>query len=347
MPDDAQRMMRLHVDGTRACCEAAARAGVQRIVLASTSGTVAVSRRADEILDETSPTPRRSSPRWPYYARKIYQEEAARRACGDRHRAGGGEPEPAARAGRRSAVLDAAVLQFLAREIPPMPPGGLNFVDARDAAALLPAAMERGTPGERYLLGGPNWTFAEFFGRLERLTKVPGPHDQGARQAARCWRRARRPRCTATGAARRRIEPQSVEMAEYFWYFDSGKAARELGFIPRDATDTLFDTVTYIRANFLGNGALGEGGDGDEGLPKPLDRRPDRRAVRLGTSSRVRRRRRSSEPQTRSAPGNTSNVAGSRPGVSPSSSIGIFAVGVDGRGLERPHGRGADLFELR
>ena len=56
-----------------------------------------------------------------------------------------------------------------------MPPGGLNFVDARDVAAVMPVAMERGRPGERYLLGGHNWTFAEFFGRLERLTKVPGP----------------------------------------------------------------------------------------------------------------------------------------------------------------------------
>ena len=35
--------------------------------------------------------------------------------------------------------------------------------------------MERGTPGERYLVGAYNWTFAEFLGRLERLTKVPGP----------------------------------------------------------------------------------------------------------------------------------------------------------------------------
>ena len=52
------------------------------------------------------------------------------------------------------------------------------------------------------------------------------------------------------------VEPQSVEMAQYFWYFDAGKAARELGFSPRDPADTLRDTVKYIREQLLGNGAL-------------------------------------------------------------------------------------------
>jgi dihydroflavonol-4-reductase len=52
------------------------------------------------------------------------------------------------------------------------------------------------------------------------------------------------------------MEPQSVEMAEFFWYFDSGKAARELGFQPRDAADTLADTVRYVKEHILGNGAF-------------------------------------------------------------------------------------------
>jgi hypothetical protein len=41
-------------------------------------------------------------------------------------------------------------------------------------------------------------------------------------------------------------------MAEYFWYFHSNKARRELGFTSRDPGDTLNDTVQYLRENFLG-----------------------------------------------------------------------------------------------
>ncbi|MES1208868.1 MAG: hypothetical protein ABUS79_23260 [Pseudomonadota bacterium] len=47
--------------------------------------------------------------------------------------------------------------------------------------------------------------------------------------------------------------PTSVEMAQHVWYFDAGKAARELGFVPRDPADTLRDTVNYIRRHLLGN----------------------------------------------------------------------------------------------
>jgi dihydroflavonol-4-reductase len=52
------------------------------------------------------------------------------------------------------------------------------------------------------------------------------------------------------------VEPAAVEMAEYFWYLDSSKAARELGFSPRDPGETLLDTVKYLRENFLGGEAF-------------------------------------------------------------------------------------------
>jgi hypothetical protein len=48
-----------------------------------------------------------------------------------------------------------------------------------------------------------------------------------------------------------------VEMAQCFWYFDSGKAARELGFSPRDPADTLRDWVMYIREHLLSSDAFG------------------------------------------------------------------------------------------
>jgi dihydroflavonol-4-reductase len=52
------------------------------------------------------------------------------------------------------------------------------------------------------------------------------------------------------------VDPASVEMARFFWYFDSAKAREELGFSVREAAETLHDTVKYLRANFLGNDAL-------------------------------------------------------------------------------------------
>ena len=254
-PADAHRMHAVHVQGSRVLCSAAARMGVARIVMVSTSGTVAVSRRPDEMPDESSPTPLDIIARWPYYASKVYQEETARRECGDKVELVTLNPSLLLGPGDDRLSSTRPVLSFLAREIAMVPKGGLNFVDVRDVASLLAVAMERGRAGERYLVGGYNWTFAELFGRLERLTKVAGPALKSRGKLPLLATRAQAAFFRHWGRTPP-IEPQSVEMADYFWYFDAGKAARELGFTPREATATLFDTVTYIRNNFLGNGAL-------------------------------------------------------------------------------------------
>src|SRR5688572_12128787 len=174
--EDSSRMMRVHVDGTRRVLTAAKQAGVRRVVLASTSGTIAVSREAEPILDESAPYPTEIVSGWPYYLSKIYQEKLAL--------------DLAATLGIDLVVVNPSLLlgpgdlrdsstgdvrRFLDKKIPVVPPGGMCFVDARDAADGTLSAMEKGRTGERYLLGGPNWTIADFFGRLERISKVRGP----------------------------------------------------------------------------------------------------------------------------------------------------------------------------
>lgn len=249
--EDAHEMYKVHVEGTRVLCRAAAEHKVKRIVMSSTSGTVAVARNEDEMPGEDSPAPVEIIGRWPYYASKLYQEEAARRACGDKVELVTVNPSLLLGPGddRLSSTKD--VLSFLAQEIPVAPGGGLNFVDVRDVAAALVVAMEKGEPGERYLLGGYNWTFAEFFGRLERLTKVRGPLVKGKGRWPFYASHVQSAVYKALGRTAP-VDPASVEMGEYFWYFSSEKAQKALGFEAREATETLFDTVAYLRAHFLG-----------------------------------------------------------------------------------------------
>src|SRR5262245_27907129 len=174
-PDDAQRMMRLHVDGTRRVLERMAAAGVPRMVLASTSGTIGVSKE-EEILDESAPYAEQIVAGWPYYASKIYQERLA-----FEHGARLGiavvavNPSLLLGPGDRRLSSTGDVRKFLKRKIPVVPEGGISFVDARDVAVATAAALERGRPGQRYLLGGPNWTMKEFFARLGRVAHVAPP----------------------------------------------------------------------------------------------------------------------------------------------------------------------------
>lgn len=245
-PADSQRMMRVHVDGTRVVMEEAARAGVRRVVIASSSGTVAVSP-FEQVQDEESGYATDVVAGWPYYASKIYQEKLAFQ-LGEELGLEVVVVSPSLLLGpgdrRLSSTVD--VHRFLRRQIPIVPPGGLNFVDVRDAAAAVVAAMDRGRAGQRYLVGGPNWTFREFFGRLGRVAKQGGPRLRLPSRVARAGASLMERGYRAVGK-----EPPvsriDVEMGEHYWYLDSGKAERELGFEARDPQLTLGDTVKYLR----------------------------------------------------------------------------------------------------
>lgn len=253
--EDSRSMFAVHVDGTRILCELAKKAGVKRIVLCSTSGTIAVTEDGFEIPDETWPTPLEIIGKFPYYASKLYQEKTAHKICDDAVQLVilnpslllGPEDD------RLSSTQD--VLKFLAGDIPAIPSGGINFVDVRDVAAAFVSAMHKGVSGERYLLGGPNWSLERFFGHLERISKVSAPRFRVRKGMHTVASKIIEGIYDSIGKTPP-IEPISIEMSRYFWYCNSAKAKRDLGFAPRDPTETLYDTIQYLRTHFLGKGVF-------------------------------------------------------------------------------------------
>ena len=164
--DDAHSMYKLHVEGTRNLCIAARSAGVKSIVMASTSGTIAVTSDGEMLPDEEWPQPVEIISRWPYYSSKYYQERAALENFGaDGERLVIVNPSLLLGPGDDRLSSTSVILDFLARKIPSIPSGGINFVDVRDAAKAFRSAMANGKNHERYLLGAANWTFEKFFGR--------------------------------------------------------------------------------------------------------------------------------------------------------------------------------------
>ena len=253
--EDAHLMFQVHVDGTRVLCQAAVEAGVKRILMSSTSGTIAVSEREDEWPDESSPPPMALIARWGYYASKLYQEATARRFCGDKIELVMVNPSLLLGPGDERIGSTREVVSFLAGDVRVVPPGGINFVDARDVAAIMPVAMEKGRPGERYLLGGHNMTFAEYFDRMERLSKDYSPRVKLKGDWPHLAARAQAAVMKAIGRTPP-IEPAAAEMGKYFWYFDGAKARQELGFAPREASATIFDTIAYVREHHTGDSAF-------------------------------------------------------------------------------------------
>jgi dihydroflavonol-4-reductase len=245
-PSRTSTLYDTHVEGTRNICEAALTQGRPRVVVSSSSGTIAASRGPDLHIED-SPYTYEVTGHWPYYLSKIYQEKLALSYYAH-HNLPVVVVNPSLLLGpgddRRSSTGD--IQTFLDGQILNVPSGGLNFVDVRDAAEVFVKAMEVGTPGRRYLVGGHNMSLHEFFRLLERASGVRAPRwylpegwaQRGAALLGFLYRLAGRTYP---------IDEVTVEMAYRFWYCDSTRAKTELGFAPRPAEETLRDTVAYMR----------------------------------------------------------------------------------------------------
>lgn len=253
--EDAMSMNNVHLMGTRLLCGAARDEGVSTVVLASSSGTIAVTEEP-EVVDETFPPPVDILCRWAYYASKYYQERAAlENFDGEGRRLVIINPSLLLGPGDERLSSTNVILDFLGGKIPYSPGGGLSFVDVRDAADAFIAGLEKGRHQEKYLLGAANMTFADLFGRLERLSGVAAPAVKVPKKLAVAGSSFISSIYKNWGKASP-VAPMEVEQAEHFWYFDSSKAAEELGFSPRDPQETLNDTIRYLQQNFLGSGVF-------------------------------------------------------------------------------------------
>jgi len=247
--DAGEELHRAHVLATRAALAGLRSAGVPRVVVASTSGTVAVSGDAAQIADESGHVPLSLVAMWPYYRSKLYAEREALEANSAEFEVVLVNPSLLLGPGdlRESSTGD--VRRFLARSIPAIPGGGIAFVDVRDAAQGMWLAFERGRAGERYILNAKNMTVAAFFQRLERIAgvKAPALRMPRSRPLAIGVNRLFSQALRAIGGEPP-VDEVSVEMAQYYWYCSASKAERELGFTARDPGETLRETVADLIA---------------------------------------------------------------------------------------------------
>lgn len=196
---DIEQLERVNVNGSRCVADAAVRKGVSRLVVASTSGVVAVERRSDK-----EPTIHRNDAKiapmaseLPYYASKVRAEKTILEVV---RAHGTGAPRvtfirPPMMLVRSIWYLTVkaltvslkgpgdsrlrsvkSVLKFLRRQHPYVPRGGLSFCDVRDAAvAFVNAVSADSLDSTAYLLGGCNCTVEQYFNLLSMLSGVRPP----------------------------------------------------------------------------------------------------------------------------------------------------------------------------
>ena len=237
-PRDRDHVFEVNLEGTRNVLDEARRAGVRRVVHTSSVGAIGPAKRG-ETADESQPFTG-GELGISYISSKHEAELEARRATERGLPVVCVNPSFVLGPDDPHGTSNRLVRRFLLRQIPVYVDGALNIVDVRDVATGHLLADERGTPGERYILGGRNFTLGRLFSDLSRISGVSPPPmrlpGQVALVGVEAALRASVPIPTS---------PDEVRSGMQWWAYRSDKAQRKLGFEARPHEETLEDTVRW------------------------------------------------------------------------------------------------------
>ncbi len=233
---DPKTMYAANVEGTKALLRLARETSVTRVVYTSSVATMGFLSDGT-VVDEDTPVSIANM--IGHYKRSKFLAEQ--------------EAIAAARLGQRVVILNPTtpigandakptptgriVVDFLNRKFPAYVDTGLNLVDVQSVAAMHVAALDRGTSGERYILGGENLTLKQILDRMAAMTGLPSPTMKVPHAVAMTfaffdeWITGRmlshEPRATV----------EAVRMGKKKMFASSAKAERDLGFqvVPVDS----------------------------------------------------------------------------------------------------------------
>jgi dihydroflavonol-4-reductase len=226
---DPKSMYAANVDGTRELLKIAREEGVRRVVYTSSVATMGF-RKDGTIVNEDSPVSIEDM--IGHYKRSKFLGEL--------------EAIKAARAGQEVMILNPTtpigagdakptptgriVVDFLNKNFPAYVDTGLNLVDVNEVARMHLVALDKGTPGERYILGGENLTLKQILDRMSAITGLPSPTMKVPHAVAMGFAffdenftgklLGKEPRATV----------EAVRMGKKMMFASSTKAERELGF---------------------------------------------------------------------------------------------------------------------
>ena len=145
-----------------------------------------------------------------------------------------------------------AIGNYLLGRLPAVVDGAVNIVDVRDVAAGHLQAAERGSPGERYVLGGHDLTWPDLFERVAELSGVRHPLVVLPTEVAGVARVAEALRLPSP------VAPEGLVLMAQNWRYSSRKARRELGYRTRSRDKTLRETIAWYR-QLIDSGVLDGG----------------------------------------------------------------------------------------
>jgi dihydroflavonol-4-reductase len=245
---DPQEMYAANVDGTRELLKLAREVGIQRVVYTSSVATMGF-KQDGTIVNEDTPVS--LADMIGHYKRSKFlgEQEAIRAARAGQHVMILNPTTPIGPGDAKPTPTGRIIVDFLNKNFPAYVDTGLNLVDVTEVARMHLAALEHGTPGERYILGGENLTLKQILDRMSSITALPSPTMKVPHAVAMAFAFLDE---NITGRLRGKEPRATVEAVRMGWkmmFASSAKAERELGFKVLPVYNALRSAIEWFIAH--------------------------------------------------------------------------------------------------
>ena len=247
VPDPAD-MYKANVEGTRELLRVAREASVPRVVYTSSVATMGFTA-SNTIVDEETPVSEAHMIGHYKRSKWLGEQEAIAAARGGQHVMILNPTTPIGPGDRKPTPTGRMIVDFLNRKFPAYVDTGLNLVDVDEVARMHVVALERGRPGERYILGGENLTLKQILDKMAAISGLPSPGMKVPHSVAMAFAffdetvngrlRGKEPRATM----------EAVRMGRKMMFASSAKAVRDLGFDVKPVYRALRAAMEWFVAN--------------------------------------------------------------------------------------------------
>ncbi|MCL2660652.1 MAG: NAD-dependent epimerase/dehydratase family protein [Acidobacteriaceae bacterium] len=230
---DPEEMLATNVHGTRELLRLARETGVQRVVYTSSVATMGFKSDGPiENLIVNEDTPVSLADMIGHYKRSKFlaEQEAIQAARAGQHVMILNPTTPIGSADLKPTPTGQILVDFLNRKFPAYVDTGLNLVDVDEVARMHVAALDRGRPGERYILGGENLTLKQILDRLAAMTGLPSPTRKVPHAVAMGFAFFSENITGRLLGKEPRATVEEVRMGKKMMFASSQKAEAELGF---------------------------------------------------------------------------------------------------------------------
>jgi len=248
-PRDKKMLYDVNVEGTRNICEAALSSGISKLTYVSSTAAIGIPENPEKPLDENAIFGKKWK-KIPYMETKREAEEIARNYCDKGMDIRIANPSTFIGAGDTKLNNADIFINIQNGKLRAAPPGGNGVIAIDDCVDGILKVMEKGKPGERYILNSDNISLITLFNMVavslgqkpitkqfnESLYYIFSPVALVVQNLFRLF------------GQKPPITQQAVKIGWSHRYFDSSKARKKLGWKPAVSIEqACMDAVKFYR----------------------------------------------------------------------------------------------------